>query len=61
VVQISDPHLDIKYKAGSTVDCGMSFCCREESETGQGSTKAGKFGTLDGRCDIPPETFVSAL
>lgn len=44
-VQFADAHLDLRYLEGSTADCGAVYCCRQETETGKGSIKAGKWGT----------------
>lgn len=61
VVHFSDAHLDLKYKEGATVDCGLAYCCRAESETGQGTIKAGEWGSTTGWCDVPQKTFESVL
>lgn len=53
--------MDYLYQEGATADCGLDFCCRVESETGQGSIKAGKFGSSHQRCDVPPATVESVL
>ena len=53
--------MDYKYKEGTTADCGLNYCCREESETGTGSVKAGKFGARTYRCDVPVTTVESVL
>ena len=53
--------MDYKYSEGATADCGLNYCCREESETGKGSVKAGKFGARNYRCDVPKSTVESVL
>jgi hypothetical protein len=63
-IHFSDAHLDLNYKVGATADCGLHYCCREESETGQGNVKAGYWGANPNRnntCDIPMHTFQNAL
>lgn len=60
-IQFADTHMDYKYKEGATADCGLSYCCREESETGKGIIKAGKFGTRTKNCDVPQVTVESVL
>jgi hypothetical protein len=55
-VQFSDAHLDLKYKEGTKADCGLAFCCRQETETGKGSVVAGKWGAPKNNanhCDLP--------
>ena len=53
--------MDYKYKEGATADCGLYYCCREESETGTGTIKAEKFGTRTQKCDVPSVTVESVL
>lgn len=60
-IQIADTHMDYKYKEGATADCGGNYCCRDESESGKGSIKAGKFGARVRRCDVPKVTVESVL
>ena len=63
-MHFSDAHYDILYKEGATVDCDSgysSYCCRETTETGYGSRKAGKFGALNSHCDVPPITVQAVL
>ena len=60
-IQFADTHMDYKYKEGATADCRLIYCCREESETGFGTIKAGKFGARGYGCDVPKETVESAL
>lgn len=59
-IHFSDAHLDLSYLPGSTADCGMHLCCRQESESGKGSVKAGYWGAepnSDNSCDIPQWTL----
>lgn len=60
-VQFADTHMDYKYLEGATADCGLNYCCRAESETGQGSVKAGKFGAKGSRCDVSSATVETVL
>ena len=68
IVQFSDAHLDLSYKEGSNADCGVSYCCREDSDK-QFSlsaklgtiTPAGKWGMKNYRCDPPQSTLESVL
>ena len=60
-IQFADTHMDYKYKEGATADCRLIYCCREESETGFGTIKAGKFGARGYGCDVPKQTVESAL
>ncbi len=53
--------MDYKYLEGATADCGLNYCCREESETGKGTIKAGKFGARVHHCDVPKATVESVL
>ena len=53
-IQISDPHIDFKYKEGSATQCNFPICCRDngpEQQNLEGSRVAGKWG--DYNCDIP--------
>ena len=36
-IHFSDAHLDLDYTVGATADCGLHYCCRTISETGQGT------------------------
>jgi sphingomyelin phosphodiesterase len=65
---LSDPHLDMDYKPGSIANCNdLPICCRVNStrKTGDLQTDelihAGRFGTPNSNCDIPLETFESAV
>lgn len=60
VVQLSDVHIDLQYKPGTSVKCNEPLCCRELVPSKM-SKKAGFWGTLDGPCDTPLHTFVNAL
>ena len=60
-IQFADTHYDSYYIEGSTADCGMGYCCRSASETGQGSVKAGKFGAIGYQCDVPRSTVDAVL
>ncbi|KAK3098121.1 hypothetical protein FSP39_016346 [Pinctada imbricata] len=51
VLQVSDIHMDIKYKEGSPAKCDFFLCCRGGSN---GTGKAGKYGTYG--CDLPRRT-----
>ena len=52
ILQLTDIHLDHKYKVGTPVDCGMFTCCHEGMN---GSGKAGQYG--DYACDLPIATL----
>eukprot|EP01004_Peranema_trichophorum_P002955 NODE_1976_length_1730_cov_50.573740_g1685_i0.p1 GENE.NODE_1976_length_1730_cov_50.573740_g1685_i0~~NODE_1976_length_1730_cov_50.573740_g1685_i0.p1 ORF type:complete len:550 (+),score=86.65 NODE_1976_length_1730_cov_50.573740_g1685_i0:51-1700(+) len=55
---VTDVHVDGKYTQGSTIDCGRPLCCHGEyGPAPSPQLAAGKFGTLDGPCDLAPETF----
>ena len=59
VVHLSDVHLDMKYKVGTEVNCGLPLCCREENgPAADHSTAAGHYGSYP--CDIP-ETTVNEM
>ncbi|KAF0980144.1 hypothetical protein FDP41_013358 [Naegleria fowleri] len=59
--QITDPHLDSEYVVGSVANCGQLVCCRKNSPRTNGTVQyAERFGTY-APCDVPLETFVSAL
>jgi hypothetical protein len=44
IIHFTDAHLDLQYKSGTTADCGLQYCCREQTETGSGNTIAGLWG-----------------
>lgn len=59
-IQISDPHIDFKYKEGAPSQCNFPICCRDngpEQIELKGSAPAGKWG--DYNCDIPHMTLKS--
>jgi hypothetical protein len=59
-IHFSDAHLDMKYEVGATADCGQEYCCRSQSETGQGHVKAGYWGpnpNSSNTCDVPLHTI----
>eukprot|EP00340_Litonotus_pictus_P011302 CAMPEP_0170539930 /NCGR_PEP_ID=MMETSP0209-20121228/104313_1 /TAXON_ID=665100 ORGANISM="Litonotus pictus, Strain P1" /NCGR_SAMPLE_ID=MMETSP0209 /ASSEMBLY_ACC=CAM_ASM_000301 /LENGTH=490 /DNA_ID=CAMNT_0010842137 /DNA_START=739 /DNA_END=2208 /DNA_ORIENTATION=+ len=53
VLQLSDMHIDPKYKENSEADCGQPACCRDRVENPK--KPAGKWGTL-ASCDLPIRT-----
>ena len=56
VVQISDLHVDMMYKAGSEADCDDPLCCRTAPSSGEKiKSPAGHWGTK-GKCDTPYRT-----
>ena len=60
-VQFADTHMDFKYKEGTDAVCDAGYCCREESDKGTSTIKAGKFGSLHQRCDVPAVTVEAVL
>ncbi|VEN39485.1 unnamed protein product [Callosobruchus maculatus] len=54
ILQISDPHLDPDYVAGSPANCEEPLCCREYStpNSSKPTIPAGRWGTY-GKCDAP--------
>ena len=64
-VQFSDAHLDMLYKEGTSADCGLHSCCREESQNkNMGDVLAGYWGAVpnsSNTCDVPMHTFQNAL
>lgn len=59
-IQLSDPHIDFKYKEGAPTQCSFPICCRDngpEEKAASGSGTAGKWGDYD--CDIPHSTLRS--
>jgi hypothetical protein len=63
VVHYADPHLDLFYQEGAIADCKPSggYCCRNNTYTGYGTVKAGKFGAFEYRCDPPFITYQNML
>ncbi len=63
VVHVSDFHTDPWYLEGAIANCTGRYCCRKDSvHNPPGDVKyAGKFGTLDGPCDIPVVTVEETL
>lgn len=53
-VVFSDAHIDRNYREGAEADCSYPICCRD-SPTGfkEVKHKAGKWGSMDGPCDVP--------
>lgn len=51
VVQVSDIHLDLRYKEGTIVDCGKPLCCHKPPGKDEKNVKlGGKYGAI-GKCD----------
>ena len=64
IVHFSDAHLDTFYTVGATADCGLQYCCRQDTETGKGSVKVGLWGSPpndSNSCDIPLTTLRNAF
>ena len=60
VLHISDVHLDLSYKVGTDVDCGMPMCCMNFTEMANDTSKgAGYWGEY--YCDTPVWTFENML
>ena len=60
VLHISDVHLDLSYKVGTNVDCGMPMCCMNFTEMANETSKgAGYWGEY--YCDTPVWTFEDML
>ncbi len=58
MVQVTDIHLDLKYRSGASNDCRSAICCRAEyGFPRQKSKQAGPLG--DYHCDIPIDTITS--
>ena len=60
MLQVTDLHLDPKFKEGYSTECLKPICCREpatEEQKKQGKV-AGKYG-FEGKCDIGEELFKS--
>jgi len=55
-LQITDVHLDKKYQAGYSYECGLPICCRPQggARPGFNGTAAGYWGTPGADCDTPP-------
>jgi len=51
LVQLTDIHIDLRYKEGTLTDCGLPICCSDND--GPGS--AGPYGAYE--CNIPPRTI----
>jgi len=59
-IHISDIHVDLLYKEGSSIDCDYPLCCR--NGTGNSTHFAGKFGPSSrAKCDVPMATVDSLL
>ena len=60
VAHLSDMHVDHLYAAGSSTDCGLPLCCRQEWGAGtDASNSAGLYGEFN--CDTPELTVQSML
>lgn len=60
VLHLSDVHIDLNYKPGSSVDCDDPLCCRAGSTASKGGRTAGYWGSL-GYCDTPYWTLENLL
>ena len=59
-MHISDVHLDLSYKVGTTTDCGMPMCCMNFTEMANDPNKAaGYWGSY--YCDTPVWMFEDML
>ncbi|KAK7476425.1 hypothetical protein BaRGS_00032350 [Batillaria attramentaria] len=58
VLQLTDIHLDIEYRAGADAECGEPLCCRafDSNPAPNKSREAGKWGDFR-RCDTPWTTL----
>lgn len=53
IIQITDPHIDRKYKTGANAVCGAPLCCRkDQGEPKNPEEGAGIWGDYRG-CDSP--------
>ncbi|XP_037092750.1 sphingomyelin phosphodiesterase-like [Pollicipes pollicipes] len=59
ILQLSDPHVDLAYAAGSLADCDLPMCCHAALGPGTNGT-AGPYGAL-AHCDIPMVTLERTL
>ncbi|GAB6020689.1 hypothetical protein CHUAL_003358 [Chamberlinius hualienensis] len=63
IMHVTDTHFDDKYLEGSVSNCIEPLCCRANAMAppDKAPAYAGKYGGLDGDCDIPQITFESML
>ncbi|GAB6020688.1 hypothetical protein CHUAL_003357 [Chamberlinius hualienensis] len=63
VLHISDTHFDKKYAEGAVSNCNEFMCCRANSLINPDhiAEYAGKYGSVNGSCDIPKLTLESLL
>ena len=63
ILQITDLHLDLKYKEGATGKCKYPICCRDlptEEEKAKNVDLCGKYG-YEGQTDISQDLFESFI
>lgn len=62
ILHMSDTHYDEQYLEGSISSCDEPMCCRANSKTpNEIVSYGGKYGGLNGSCDIPKLTLESML
>ena len=64
ILQMSDPHIDLEYTAGSSENCVNSILCCRANSTPLNTSDPGSAGywgshTYSGSCDLPIQTFRS--
>jgi sphingomyelin phosphodiesterase len=60
ILHLTDIHLDLGYKVGSSSDCGKPLCCTNDTEMAEtAETAAGYWGSYS--CDVPVWTFEDML
>ena len=61
MLQITDLHLDLKFKKGASANCMRPICCRDdptEDQIKNNDAVSGKYG-FEGKCDIGQDLFKS--
>ncbi|GAB6020690.1 hypothetical protein CHUAL_003359 [Chamberlinius hualienensis] len=63
ILHMSDTHFDEKYTEGAVSNCNEPICCRPKNMAPPPNEPnyAGKYGSLNGSCDIPRITLESML
>ena len=57
VLLFTDIHIDYQYREGTSIDCGLVVCCRDDSVIKGKSDMARKWGEY--KCDIPEVTLLN--
>ena len=63
ILQLNDVHIDFDYREGYSIMCSSIVnCCEERSGSPKNDAdRSGRWGAIDGTCDLPTRTFEAAI